>query len=119
MRKKQILYVRTKSLYVSMLILNCSLFRVHTHAKYGSYTMQMHALDIASQLKAARQITISAHLHNKIMITRSRGYRQGVPEVSGSDWSIASFLVPCQLTRFIEAGLFLSCSFLGIWELYQ
>lgn len=46
------------------------------------------------------------------------------PDVSGSDWSIASFLVPCQLTRFSRpvelcSPGFLSCSFLGTCALYQ
>ena len=46
------------------------------------------------------------------------------PDVSGSDWSIASFLVPCQLTRFSRpeelcSPGFLSCSCLGTCALYQ
>ena len=46
------------------------------------------------------------------------------PDVSGSDWSIASFLVPCQLTRFslpeeLCSPGFLSCSCFGTCALYQ
>lgn len=46
------------------------------------------------------------------------------PDVSGSDWSIASFLVPCQLTRFSRpeelcSPGFLSWSCLGTCALYQ
>ena len=72
----------------------------------------------------ARVIRKTIPLKPALFSTLSKRLLTHSPDVSGSDWSIASFLVPCQLTRFSRpeelcSPGFLSCSCLGTCALYQ